>query len=186
MKPAKLYVLAGPTAVGKGTIVTELVKRYGDRFFLSISATTRSPRPGEVDGKHYLFVDEATFKQMIADNQLLEYAHVHGQNYYGTPRRGVEEALAAGKPALLEIDLAGARQVRESFPEAVLVFMAPPSWEELKRRLLGRGTESAEEQTRRLETAKVELAAQSEFDLVIVNDEIDATTDKLAEIMGLA
>lgn len=186
MDKAKLYVLAGPTAVGKGTIVTELVKRYADKFFLSVSATTRQPRPGEIDGKHYLFVDRGDFETMIKNGELLEYALVHGQNYYGTPRKGVEEALASGKPALLEIDLAGARQVRENFPEAVLIFMAPPSWEELKHRLLGRGTESAEEQARRLETAKVELAARDEFDLVIVNDEIDATTNKLAEIMGLA
>ncbi|WP_372470071.1 guanylate kinase [Cellulosimicrobium marinum] len=182
--PARLTVLAGPTAVGKGTVSADVRARYPE-VWLSVSATTRRPRPGEVDGVHYLFVGPEEFARMVADRELLEWAVVHGRNSYGTPRRAVDERLAAGVPALLEIDLQGARQVRASMPEARFVFLAPPSWEELERRLVGRGTEDAEERERRLATARVELAAESEFDHVIVNDEVHRATDELVRVMGL-
>lgn len=182
--PARLTVLAGPTAVGKGTVSADVRARYPD-VWLSVSATTRAPRPGEVDGVHYHFVGPEEFARMVSQGELLEWAVVHGRNSYGTPRRPVLDRLAAGQPALLEIDLAGARQVRLAMPEARFVFLAPPSWEELERRLLGRGTENADERARRLATARVELAAQSEFDHVIVNDRVQRATDELIEVMGL-
>ncbi|QAY71902.1 guanylate kinase [Xylanimonas protaetiae] len=183
--PARLTVLAGPTAVGKGTVSADVRDRYPE-VWLSVSATTRAPRPGEVDGVHYLFVSPEEFDRMVAEGQMLEWALVHGRNRYGTPRGPVEEHLAAGVPTLLEIDLQGARQVRESMPEAQFVFLAPPSWEELERRLVGRGTEDAEERERRLATARVELAAEAEFDVTIVNDEVRHATDRLVSFMGLA
>lgn len=178
-------MLAGPTAVGKGTVSADVRARY-PQVWLSVSATTRAPRPGEVDGVHYHFVGPEVFDQMVAGGELLEWAVVHGRNRYGTPRTPVLEHLASGCPALLEIDLAGARQVRAAMPDARFVFLAPPSWAELERRLVGRGTEDAAERARRLETAKVELAAESEFDHVIVNDEVHRATDELIEVMGLS
>jgi guanylate kinase len=182
---ARLTVLAGPTAVGKGTVSADVRARYPE-VWLSVSATTRSPRPGEVDGVHYHFVGAAEFDRMVAEGELLEWAVVHGRNRYGTPRGPVLERLAAGVPALLEIDLAGARQVRAAMREARFVFLAPPSWEELVRRLVGRGTEDAEERERRLATARVELAAEPEFDHTIVNDDVHRATDELVRVMGLA
>lgn len=182
MDKPRLTVLAGPTAVGKGTVSADIRRRYPD-IWLSISATTRPPRPAEVDGVHYHFLAPDSFAQMVSSGQFLEYAVVHGRNYYGTPRGPVEAALAAGRPALLEIDLQGARQVRQTMPEARFVFLAPPSWEELVNRLVGRGTESEEEQRRRLTTAKVEMAAQAEFDHVVINDEVERATDELARLI---
>lgn len=182
--PARLTVLAGPTAVGKGTIVAELRRRHPD-LFVSVSATTRSPRPGEVDGVHYHFVSEEEFTRLVEGGQMLEWATVHGRHRYGTPRGPVEAELAAGRPALLEIDLDGARQVRRAMPEAQLVFIAPPSWEELVSRLQGRGTENAEEQERRLATARTEMAAESEFDHVVVNDTVSRATDEIEVLIGL-
>ncbi|WP_263120265.1 guanylate kinase [Cellulomonas sp. RIT-PI-Y] len=181
---ARLTVLAGPTAVGKGTVSADLRARY-PQVWLSVSATTRSPRPGEVDGVHYHFVSPDEFDAMEARGEMLETALVHGRNRYGTPRRPVEERLAAGEPALLEIDLQGARKVRQSMPDAQFVFLAPPSFDELVRRLVGRGTEDEEERERRLATARVELAAESEFDHVIVNDDVRRATDELVSLMGL-
>jgi guanylate kinase len=170
--------------VGKGTVSADIRARYPE-VWLSVSATTRARRPGEVDGQHYHFVDPATFDAMIAADELLEWAVVHGRHRYGTPRRAVEEALEAGRPALLEIDLQGARQVRASLPGALFVFLKPPSWEELVRRLVGRGTETAEERERRLDTARLELAAEPEFDVTIVNDDVHRATDELVQCMGL-
>jgi len=184
-QPARLTVLAGPTAVGKGTVSADIRARYPE-VWLSVSTTTRPPRPGEVEGVHYHFVDDATFDRMIAEDAFLEWALVHGRNRYGTPRQPVLDHLAAGQPALLEIDLQGARQVRETMSGARFVFLAPPSWEELVRRLVGRGTEGPDERERRLATARVELAAESEFDHVIVNDEVSRATDELIRLMGLA
>jgi len=181
---ARLTVLAGPTAVGKGTVSADLRARY-PQVWLSVSATTRAPRPGEVDGLHYHFVTPEEFDRMVADGELLEWAVVHGRNRYGTPRRPVEERLAAGEPALLEIDLQGARQVRTTMPEAQFVFLAPPSMDELVRRLVGRGTEDEEERARRLATAEVEMAAEPEFDHVVVNDDVRRATDELVALMGL-
>jgi guanylate kinase len=178
----RLVVLAGPTAVGKGTVSAYVREHFPD-VWLSVSATTRRPRPGEVDGVHYHFVDEAEFARMERDGELLESAVVHGRNHYGTPRRPVEEALAAHRMALLEIDLQGARQVRASMPAAMFVFLAPPSWAELERRLVGRGTEDAEERARRLDTARVELAAEEEFDETIVNDDVRRAAEELVSLM---
>lgn len=181
-RPARLTVLAGPTAVGKGT-VTAYVREHHPEVWVSVSATTRPRRPGEVDGVHYHFVSEAEFDRMVAAGELLEWAVVHGRARYGTPRRPVEEALAEGRMALLEIDLQGARQVRERMPHARFVFLKPPSWEELVRRLVGRGTEDAAERERRLATARVELAAEPEFDATVVNTEIPAAAAELVELM---
>ncbi len=183
--PSRLTVIAGPTAVGKGTLVAELRRRHPD-LFVSVSATTRAPRPGEVDGVDYHFVSEEEFDRLVADGQMLEWAVVHGAHRYGTPRRPVQQRLDAGWPALLEIDLDGARQVRRRMPGARLVFIAPPSWEELVSRLVGRGTESPQEQRRRLATARTELAAEGEFDQVVVNDTVSRATDELERILGLA
>ncbi|MDU0315717.1 guanylate kinase [Phycicoccus sp. M110.8] len=178
----RLVVLAGPTAVGKGTVSAYVRDHFPD-VWLSVSATTRRPRPGEEDGIHYHFVDAGEFARMDRDGELLESAVVHGRNSYGTPRRPVEDALAAHRMALLEIDLQGARQVRQTMPEALFVFLAPPSWDELVRRLVGRGTEDEEERTRRLETAKVEMAAEKEFDVTIVNDDVRRAAEELVSLM---
>lgn len=181
---ARLTVLAGPTAVGKGTVSADVRERYPD-VWLSISTTTRPARPGEVHGVHYDFVAPEEFDAMVARGEFLEWAVVHGRHRYGTPRGPVLERLAAGRPALLEIDLAGARQVRAAMPDARFVFLAPPSWEELVHRLVGRGTEDEAERERRLATARTELAAADEFDHVIVNDEVRRATDELVAVMGL-
>ena len=182
--PAPVTVLAGPTAVGKGTVSAAIRARY-PQIWLSVSATTRAPRPGEIDGVHYRFVSEEEFSRLIEDGQMLEWAVVHGRNKYGTPRGPVEEKVAEGRPVLLEIDLAGARQVRESLPEARFVFLAPPDWDTLVQRLVGRGTEDEEERERRLATARVELAAEDEFDVTIVNDSVDRAADELARLLGV-
>jgi len=179
---ARLTVIAGPTAVGKGTVVKHILENYPD-VALSVSATTRAPRPGEVDGVDYYFWTHEQFDAAIARGEMLEYAIVHGVNKYGTPRGPVTAAMASGKLVILEIDLQGARQVRAAMPEARLVFIAPPSWDELVRRLEGRGTESAEEQERRLATARVELAAQSEFDHIVINDEVARCAAEVVNLM---
>ncbi|WP_186304541.1 guanylate kinase [Kocuria palustris] len=182
--PEHVTVLAGPTAVGKGTVSSYVRDHYPD-VWLSVSATTRAPRPGEEEGVHYYFVDDAEFQRMVDDGQMLEWAVVHNRSRYGTPREKVMEAVAAGRRVLLEIDLAGARQVRRSMPEAQLVFLAPPTWDELVARLTGRGTESPEEQRVRLETARMELAAEPEFDHTVVNDRVESAAQRLVELMGL-
>ena len=179
---SRLVVLAGPTAVGKGTVAASVRTRHPE-VWISVSVTTRPARPGEVDGVHYWFVPDAEFDRMVAEGELLEWAVVHRAARYGTPRRPVEQALAAGRAALLEIDLQGARQVRESMPEALFVFLKPPSWGELVRRLTGRGTENAEDQARRLETAHEEMAAEEEFDVTIVNHEVHAAAEELVALM---
>lgn len=180
----RLTVLAGPTAVGKGSVAADIRERHPE-VWISVSATTRAPRPGEEDGVHYWFVSDAEFDRMVAEGELLEWALVHNANRYGTPRGPVEEALAAGRPAMLEIDLQGARQVRETMPEAYFVFLAPPSWEELVRRLVGRGTEDEAERERRLATAVEELDAEAEFDRTIVNHEVHAAAEELVALMVL-
>ncbi|MET4062503.1 guanylate kinase [Frigoribacterium sp. PvP120] len=179
---SRLVVLAGPTAVGKGTVSSYIRDNYPD-VHLSISATTRSPRPGEVDGVHYYFVDDAEFDRMIRERELLEHAVVHNSYRYGTPRPPIDAALQEGRSVLLEIDLQGARLVRTAMPEAVLVFLLPPTWDELVRRLIGRGTEDAAEQQRRLETAKVELAAQDEFDVKVVNHDVAEAAREVVDLM---
>ena len=178
----KLVVVAGPTAVGKGTVVSRIRERHPNVRF-SVSATTRRPRPGEVDGVHYFFVSDDEFDRLVANNDMLEWAVVHGHNRYGTPRRPIVDALEHGDSIILEIDIQGARQVKEAMPEALLVFLLPPSWDELVRRLQTRGTESPEEQARRLETATVEFEAQDEFDVTIVNDDVDNAADAVVQLM---
>ncbi len=179
----RLTVLSGPSGVGKSTVVREL-RRTHPEIWLSVSATTRFPRPGEVDGVHYRFVSGEEFDGLVADGALLEWAEFAG-NRYGTPRGPVQERLAAGTPVLLEIDLQGARQVRERMREAQLVFLAPPSWDELVRRLTGRGTEPPEVIERRLEAARVELAAEREFDVTLVNTSVGEVCDRLVALMGI-
>ncbi|CAL9283613.1 MULTISPECIES: guanylate kinase [Streptomyces] len=179
----RLTVLSGPSGVGKSTVVAHMRKVHPE-VWLSVSATTRKPRPGEQDGVQYYFVTDDEFDKLIANGELLEWAEFAG-NRYGTPRRAVQERLESGEPVLLEIDLQGARLVRESMPDAQLVFLAPPSWDELVRRLTGRGTESAEVIERRLEAAKVELAAESEFDVTLVNTSVEDVARELLALMDV-
>ncbi len=181
---SRLVVLAGPTAVGKGT-VSRYIREHYPNVLLSISATTRAPRPGEIDGEHYYFVSDAQFDDMIARGEFLEWATVHNASRYGTPRPPIDAALADGKSVLLEIDLQGARAVRREMPEALLVFLLPPSWEELVRRLVGRGTEDGAEQARRLETAKVEMRSQDEFDVKVVNREVGQAAAEVVELLAV-
>ncbi|GAA4959018.1 guanylate kinase [Streptomyces caelestis] len=176
----RLTVLSGPSGVGKSTVVAHMRKEHPG-VWLSVSATTRRPRPGEQHGVHYFFVTDEEMDKLIANGELLEWAEFAG-NRYGTPRAAVLEHLEAGVPVLLEIDLQGARQVRESMAEAQLVFLAPPSWEELVRRLTGRGTESPEVIERRLEAARTELAAEPEFDTTLVNTSVE---DVARELLAL-
>jgi guanylate kinase len=168
--------------VGKGT-VTAWVREHHPEIWISVSVTTRRRRPGEQEGVHYHFVSEEEFDRLVADDELLEWAVVHQGARYGTPRRPVAEALAEGRLALLEIDLQGARQVRERMPDARFVFLAPPSWEELVRRQVGRGTEDETERERRLETAREEMAAEPEFDVTVVNRRIHDAGEELVELM---
>jgi guanylate kinase len=179
--PARLTVLSGPSGVGKSTVVTRL-RQEQPQIWQSVSVTTRPPRPGEADGREYFFVSERQFDVMAAGGKLLEWAQFAG-NKYGTPRAPVAERLEAGIPTLLEIDVAGARQVRQALPGALLVFLAPPSWDELVRRLTGRDTESAEVIERRLAAARAELAAGAEFDITLVNTAVDDVCDQLVTLM---
>ncbi|HKJ11880.1 MAG TPA: guanylate kinase [Ornithinimicrobium sp.] len=180
--PTRLVVLAGPTAVGKGTLAA-YVRSQHPQIWVSVSVTTRPARPGETDGVHYHFVSDAEFDRMCEAGELLEWAVVHGHAKYGTPRSAVERAMATGRPALLEIDLQGARQVKNKMPDALFVFLAPPSWEELVHRLDGRGTESSAERERRLQTARQELAAVAEFDTTIVNDDVARAGEELVSLL---
>jgi guanylate kinase len=181
---ARLTVLSGPSGVGKDRVI-ELVRSRSPWVWLSVSVTTRRKREYETDGLHYHFVDRTEFERLIATGQLLEWAEFAG-NLYGTPRAPVEARLAVGQPALLKIDLQGARQVREAMPGALLVFLAPPSVEELHRRLIGRGTEDPETLKRRLAHADEELAAEREFDVTIVNDFVERAADELVGLLGYA
>ena len=178
---SRLTVLSGPSGVGKSTVVAELA-RTSPQIWISVSVTTRRPRPGEVDGRHYHFVDDAGFDRLVADGALLEWARFAGYRY-GTPRAPLKEKLKAGISCLLEIDVAGARQVRQAEPEARLVFLAPPSWDELVRRLTGRGTEPPEVLERRLAAAKEELAAADEFDITLVNTSVQDVCRQLVALM---
>lgn len=177
-----LVVIAGPTAVGKDTILRKILADHPD-IRMSISATTRPPRPGEVDGVHYYFVSDDQFDQMITLGQLLEWATVHGLHRYGTPLAGIEKQRDEGKAVILEIDLQGARQIRERLSDALFIFIAPPSFEELVRRLALRGTETVDEQQRRLATAVEELAARDEFDVVVINDVVEKAAGEVVDLI---
>ncbi|WP_304118293.1 guanylate kinase [Mycolicibacterium bacteremicum] len=180
---AAVVVLSGPSAVGKSTVVRCLRDRIPDLHF-SVSVTTRAPRPGEVDGVDYSFVSPDDFQRLIDDGELLEWAEIHGGLHRsGTPAAPVRTATAAGVPVLIEVDLAGARAVKAAMPEVTTVFLAPPSWAVLQERLTGRGTESAEVQARRLATARQELAAQDDFDVVVVNSQLESACSELVSLL---
>jgi guanylate kinase len=178
----RLFVITGPSGVGKGTLIRRLLERM-PQLELSVSATTRPPRPGEQDGVEYHFESEEEFDRMARDGELLEHATYSGHRY-GTPRAEVEPRLAAGSSVVLEIEVQGARQVREAMPEAIQVFIAPPSPDALRERLEGRATDRPEEIERRLSAAEEELAARSEFGHVVVNDDLDRATDELAALVS--
>jgi guanylate kinase len=177
-------VLSGPSGVGKSTVVAHLRTAHPE-VWLSVSVTTRGPREGETDGVEYHFVSDEEFAAMVEREELLEWAEF-ADHFYGTPRAPVEQKLDAGIPVVLEIELNGARQVRNAMPDAQLVFLAPPHWDELVRRLVGRGTEPADVIARRLEVARVEMAAQAEFDVVLVNDDVKAVCDRLVALMSIS
>jgi guanylate kinase len=171
MSVGKLIVLTGPSGVGKGTLLKILLERHS-QLYVSISATTRPPRPGEVDGKSYYFVDRPRFEELMRSGSLLEWAEYAG-NYYGTPKQQVEEKIALGQWVILEIELKGARQIRQSFPSALSIFLLPPSLEELEKRIQNRGQDSLEAMAIRLATARAEVAAAEEFDYQIVNEDLE-------------
>ena len=173
-----LIVLSGFSGSGKGTIMKELMKKYSDQYALSISATTRSPRPGETDGVEYFFRTKEQFEKMIADDELIEYAK-YVDNYYGTPKAYVEEQLAAGKDVILEIEIQGALKIKKKFPEAVLIFVTPPSAGELRNRLAGRGTETPEKIAARLSRAAEESKQMDDYDFILVNDEVDRCVEEM-------
>jgi guanylate kinase len=177
----RLTVLSGPSGVGKSTVVRNL-RRFYPEIWLSVSVTTRPPRPGEIDGREYHFITDAEFSRMVAEGKLLEWATFAGHRY-GTPKAPLEQKLAAGAPSLLEVDVSGARQVRAAVPAALLVFLAPPSWEELVRRLTGRNTEPPEVIRQRLESARLELAAGAEFDATLVNTSVQEVCRELVALM---
>ncbi len=179
---SRLTVLSGPSGVGKSTVVAEL-SRTCPQIWISVSVTTRPPRPGEEDGREYHFVDDDEFDRLVASEALLEWARFAG-NRYGTPREPLNAKLEAGVACLLEIDLAGARQVKRAEPDTRLVFLAPPSWDELVRRLSGRGTEPAEVLERRLAVAKEELAAADEFEVTLVNTSVQDVCHQLVALIG--
>tara|TARA_Y100001968_G_scaffold149711_1_gene136922 strand:+ start:95 stop:661 length:567 start_codon:yes stop_codon:yes gene_type:complete len=178
-----LTVLTGPSGVGKGTIVRKILENHRD-IWLSISATTRQPRCGEIDGEHYFFLEKKNFQEIIDKDGFLEWASFSG-NFYGTPKKIVKEKIDKGTNVLLEIELEGARQIRKSFPKALKIFIAPPNLAELEKRIRGRGTESEEAIKDRLAIAKSELLAKKEFDAVVINKDIEKTFREIEALMGL-
>jgi guanylate kinase len=178
---ARLTVLSGPSGVGKGTVAAAVRHRHPD-VWISVSVTTREPRRDEVEGLEYHFLDRAQFEEMVAAGELLEHAQYAG-NWYGTPKRPILHRLGVGKSALLEIELQGMRQVRKLMPDAQFVFLAPPSFEELERRLAGRGTEPEEIIRQRLDQARIELASEFEFDVTVVNDSVERAADELVTLI---
>lgn len=182
MRKGNLFVLSGPSGAGKGTLVKRVLQRVPDAW-VSVSATTRQPRPGEVDGRDYFFLDQPRFDELVSQGGFLEWAHVHG-NSYGTLRSRVQDRIDQGSQVILEIDVQGAFQVKEAMPEAHLIFIEPPSLEELERRLRGRGTETEEVICNRMKTAEVELARKMEYDVQVVNDELERATEELVSYIG--
>lgn len=181
-KEGLLLVVSGPAGVGKGTLDKALLERHQD-MKLSVSATTRAPRPGEIDGVHYFFKTEEEFKAMIERNEFLEYMHVFQTNYYGTPRSFVEEQLSRGIDVILEIDVQGAMKVKKAFPNAVMIFIAPPSMAELKSRLIGRNTETLEQIEKRFATAEKEIAMLPEYEYVVTNDVVEMAVNRMESII---
>ena len=182
MRKGNLFVLSGPSGAGKGTLVKRVLQRVPDAW-VSVSATTRQPRPGEVDGRDYFFLDQPRFDELVSQGGFLEWAHVHG-NSYGTLRSRVQDRIDHGLQVILEIDVQGAFQVKKAMPEAHLIFIEPPSLEELERRLRGRGTETEEVICNRMKTAEVELARKMEYDVQVVNDELERATEELVSYIG--
>ncbi|MCZ2201462.1 MAG: guanylate kinase, partial [Cylindrospermopsis raciborskii PAMP2012] len=177
----KLIVLTGPSGVGKGTLMQKLLAQHPQLYY-SVSATTRSPRPGEIDGKSYYFITPNSFQELVAQGEFLEWAEFAG-NYYGTPRAAVLQQIQLGRSVILEIELAGARQIKASYPDALSIFILPPSFLELENRIRSRGQDSDEAITRRLNRAKEEIKAASEFDIQIVNDDLSTTLNELETIL---
>lgn len=177
-----LFVVSGPSGAGKGTLLSQVIERIPDAW-VSVSATTRSPRPGEIEGVHYFFLDTDHFKSLVEQDGFLEWAQVH-DNYYGTLKQSVIDHMNAGDQVILEIDVQGALQVRKALPEAHLVFIEPPSLEELERRLRQRGTETEDVISSRMKTAEVELAQKMEYDVQIVNDDLERAVDELVEVIN--
>ena len=182
MRKGNLFVVSGPSGAGKGTLMARLREQVPD-VWVSVSATTRDPRPGEQEGVSYFYLSDERFDELVAHDGFLEWAHVHG-NRYGTLKETVLSAMAEGKQVILEIDVQGAFQVREKIPEAILVFIAPPSLEELRRRLEGRGTEPQDVIERRMATAEVELSRKEEYDVTFVNDDLDVATRQLVNYVN--
>ena len=182
MRTGNLFVLSGPSGAGKGTLVKRVLQRVPDAW-VSVSATTRQPRPGEADGRDYFFLDQPRFDELVSQGGFLEWAHVHG-NSYGTLRSRVQDRIDHGSQVILEIDVQGAFQVKKAMPEAHLIFIEPPSLEELERRLRGRGTETEEVICNRMKTAEVELARKMEYDVQVVNDELERATEELVSYIG--
>ncbi|MEH1942609.1 MAG: guanylate kinase [Nostoc sp.] len=177
----RLIVLTGPSGVGKGTLMRSLLKRHPELYF-SVSVTTRSPRPGEIDGKNYYFISRSKFEQLVAEGEFLEWAEFAG-NYYGTPREAVLNQIHFGKLVVLEIELEGARQIRASFPSAFSIFILPPSFDELEKRIRSRAQDSEEAIARRLLRAQEEIQAADEFDIQIVNDDFETALNDIETVL---
>ena len=183
MRRGILLIISGPSGVGKGTVSKALLEGSGGNMVFSVSATTRDPRPGETHGREYFFVTNEEFDRMIDDGEFLEYMHVFGRNYYGTPKKYVMDQLEMGHDVLLDIDVNGAMKVKENCPEAIALMLAPPTMKELRRRLETRGTEEQPVIERRLAEAKSELSRMKEYDFVVVNDDLDAAIEQCRNIV---
>jgi guanylate kinase len=181
MRKGNLFIISGPSGAGKGTLVRAIQRIVSDTW-VSVSMTTRAPRPGEVEGQHYFFISDAEFSDLAENGGLLEWAEVHG-NRYGTPRAAVETRVAEGRQVILEIDPQGAFQVKTLVPQSVLVFIMPPSWDELQRRLVGRGSETESQVETRMETARRELELVGEYDNVVLNEDVSRAAAELAAII---